>query len=135
MASRELLDVAVEVLGADLVERSRVRSLEDGPERLDAVGMGLPVHVFGDRVVDRLVVRQLVVGGRFVRVGFAPSVATSPMNSCRVALSVAVTTSARTSLVSWSLTPTTAILPTGPRPVPASSLRFALLMFRRFPPM
>ena len=42
------------------------------------------------------------------------------------------TTWARTSLVCRSLSPTTAVLPTGPRPV--SCFRFWLLIFRRLPP-
>ena len=58
----ELVDVPLEMLGADLVEGSRVGPLEHGPEALHAVSVRHSPDVLADRVLDRLVIRQVVVG-------------------------------------------------------------------------
>ena len=54
LASGELGRVAVEVLGAELVERAHVRPLKQRPERFDLVGVGLPSDVLADAVLDDL---------------------------------------------------------------------------------
>ncbi len=63
---------------------------------------------------------------RFKRLGL--------IKGCSVLASVPSATVARTALVSRSLMPTTAVLPTDPRPVPSRALRLALLMLDRLPP-
>ena len=68
LASGELGHVAVQMLGAELVERAHVRPLEHAPERFDPVGVGLPSDVLADAVSDRL----MGVGAICVRVGRAP---------------------------------------------------------------
>ena len=47
MLPRELADVAVKVLVADLVECALVGALDHGPETLDAVGVRLAANVLG----------------------------------------------------------------------------------------
>ena len=52
MLASELLDVAVQVLRADLVEGSGVRPLEHRPEGLDTVRVSHPLDVFSHRMAD-----------------------------------------------------------------------------------
>ena len=56
MATGELVHVALQVLRAELVVGAVVAAFEERPERLDAVGMGKPVHVFANAVLDSSVV-------------------------------------------------------------------------------
>ena len=55
VTSRKFVDVALQMLLAELVEHALVRPLEDGLEALDAVGMGHVPHVLARTVVDVLV--------------------------------------------------------------------------------
>ena len=70
MLAGELGDVLLKVLRADLVEGAAVGSLERGPEGLDAIRMCLTPDIFGDGVIDRLVIefRHPPVCRRIVRV-------------------------------------------------------------------
>ena len=62
-------DVALQVLRADLVERSLVSALEHRPERLDSVGVGHAVHVLAYRVLHAAMrEREALVGGGVVGV-------------------------------------------------------------------
>ena len=55
MLAGEFGDVALQVFRAHLVERTVMRPLEHRPKALDPVRVGLTPHVFGDGVIDRLV--------------------------------------------------------------------------------
>ncbi len=67
MLTRKLLDVAVKMLGADLVEGSFVGALEHAPETLDPVGMRHAVNVLTDTVTDALVLKgHALIGRRIV---------------------------------------------------------------------
>ena len=69
MFAREFGDVALQMLRADLVERSLVSAFQHRPERLDAVGARHAVDVLGNRVLDALMrVRDAFVGRRVVGV-------------------------------------------------------------------
>ena len=50
----QFLQVAVQMLDADLVERSDNRSLEQAPHTFDSVGVNFPDHPFLGGVADRL---------------------------------------------------------------------------------
>ena len=52
MLGREFLNVAVQVLRGQLVERAFVRPLERGPEALHPVRVRHVVNVLGDTVPD-----------------------------------------------------------------------------------
>ena len=56
------------MLRADLVVGAVVATFEEGPEGLYTVGMGLPIHVLADAVLDRGVVGESTVGGVLVGV-------------------------------------------------------------------
>ena len=56
------MDVAVQVLRAELVERASVGAFQDGPEALYTVGVGLTPDIFSDRVLDRFMVGKSMVG-------------------------------------------------------------------------
>ena len=133
VAAAEFGDVARQVLAGHLVVDAVVSSLEQGPEGLHPVRVRLLANVLADGLLDSFVgKREAVVRTRFVGVdlcAWSRVVATKPW---RVALSVASTTSAATWLVSRSFMPTTAVLPTGPRP--CSWRRLERGMFFRFPP-
>lgn len=58
---RELVHVAVEVLAAGVVVDAVKAALQDGPDALDAVGMGRAPDVLLGRVVDRLVTEEKAV--------------------------------------------------------------------------
>ncbi len=74
MLAGELMDVAVKMLRADLVERALVRPLQYAPEALDPVDVRHPVDVLADAVIDRLVIElgHPLVGSRLVRVEGGP---------------------------------------------------------------
>ena len=68
-SARELGDVALQMLRADLVERALVRPFQHRPVRLNAVRVRHAADVLTDRVLDGLVVEgDAVVGGRIVGV-------------------------------------------------------------------
>ena len=54
MPSGKLVDVAVQVLPADFVERALVSALEHGPEGFDAVRVHVAPDVLGGTMLDRL---------------------------------------------------------------------------------
>ena len=53
LPSRELRDIVVQVFGRDAVIRAVEPAFEHRPERLHAVSVCLPTHVFAGAVVDR----------------------------------------------------------------------------------
>ena len=119
------------------MERPGMRTLERGPETLHSVRVRLVPDVLGDRVLHGFMgIRQSFVGRRLVAVdggirrGRARS--QSPEAWPWWCQSPPVR---RRDFVARSFAPTTAVLPTAPRPVSASSLRRAFDMLRRFPPM
>ena len=133
----ELLDVAVKVFRRHLVERALVRLLESRPEGFDAVGVRHIPDVLGDAVLDALVVEgQSFVGGCLVGIdsGSRSRVLDDEALQGRLVGGLERTL-ATTRLLARSFAPTTATLPTAPRPVPARSFRLALLMLARRPPM
>ena len=115
VTASELVDVTVQVLKAASLERSVIAAPEHGPERLGGGDGRLALFVFGPPVVERLVIRQ--------------SSRTSP-NVILVTDSAAL---AVPCFVARSLMSTTAVFPTGPLPVSASSFRLASLIFLRLP--
>ena len=64
----------------DLVEDSRMRPLEHGPEGFNTVGMGLASNILADTVLDRLMVRQGVIGQGIVGVDLCSGSTCSMMN-------------------------------------------------------
>ena len=69
VAARELVDVAVKVLHGQLVVSALIPALQHRPKRLNAVRVGLAVHVLAYAVLDRLPqAGQAIVGAGFVRV-------------------------------------------------------------------
>ena len=55
MATGELSDIAIKMLGAHLVIGALVATLEHGPEAFDAVCVRLTIHILPDAVFDGLV--------------------------------------------------------------------------------
>lgn len=74
----ELGDIAVQVLGAHLVVDADVAALEQGPERLHAVGVGPRPHILAGRVLHALLVvaqgGQPLIGEPCPDRGHAPAV-------------------------------------------------------------
>ena len=69
MLTCKLGNEALNVLRRNLVERSLVRPLQHSPERIESVGMGHAVDVFGDLVLDAFVrVRDAFISWRAVSV-------------------------------------------------------------------
>ncbi len=67
VASRELGDVAVKVLLAEVMKGALISPREDGPEAVDPVGVGLPPHILSGTVIDRLMLEgHPLIGTRFV---------------------------------------------------------------------
>ena len=98
--------------------------------------MRLVPDVLGDGVLDRLVVEgEPLVGGGLVRVDRRTWGGVVDDEALQGFLVGALDHCALTRFVARSFAPTTAVLPTAPRPVSASSARFALLMFLRLPPI
>ena len=65
---RKLPNVAIKMLRTELVVGSCVGALEHSLEALNAVGVGLTPYVLSDAVLDRIVVRQDVIGESVVGV-------------------------------------------------------------------
>ena len=115
--SREFVHVALQVLRGHLVVRPHIAALEHAPERLHAIGVGLAAHILADRVLDGLMLeRQRLVGTGLVGIDRRVRVRGVLDEAFSVSLSVHSTAFATTRFVSRSLAPTTAVLPTGPRP-------------------
>jgi hypothetical protein len=67
VAEIELADVALQVLGADVVIHAEDAALQDREVALDGVGMPeAAAHVFIDRMVDRAMPGELLPGGGVV---------------------------------------------------------------------
>ena len=75
MSPDELRYVTLQVLLAHLVIGPLVTTLEHRPKALNAVGVDLFAHVLADTVIDRLMVRQAIVGFGVVGADGAPSAA------------------------------------------------------------
>jgi len=129
----ELPDVAVKMLRADLVEGSAVSALQHGPEALDPVGVRLPPDIFGDGVLDRFVVAlDPLVGRRLVRIDRGVLLGVL-LDEVLQRLAIGLCDDLGPNLIRRP------ILHADHRRLaqgaPASSFRFALLMFLRLPPM
>ena len=129
---RQTLHVPGQVLDRHLVIGSHVPTLEHRPEALYPVGVRLPMNVLPDAVLHRLMVQEPLVGGSLVGVDPSRRLPYGPEQRLgSVALSVNATTSASTWFVFLSFMPTTADLPTAPRPHGVSCSRACSALSRR----
>lgn len=67
MACGELADVAIEVLGAEMVKDAVIAAFEHSPKALNAIGVGLAFYPVADTMLTGVVIGQ--TGIAFVLVG------------------------------------------------------------------
>ena len=131
--TREVVDVTLEVLRAELVEGADIAPFEQGPERLDPVGVRLPPNVFPPPSAEPPPGSGSDGKPQTHWCRASPRAESDPGRSPGASLrSYSSTTGARIWWVDRSLAPATATLPTAPRP--RSRFRLESGMFRRLPP-
>ena len=62
----KLVDVAVQVLGAELVKRPVIAALDHTPERVSSLCRGLALDILANGVLNGLVPRQPAIAGVIV---------------------------------------------------------------------
>ena len=116
LRSQRHADVPAKMLGWHLVLRTVASALEVYPERLDAIGAVLSIHVLFDGVLNGLMRSRYTLAGTMpVGADHGIGFVLTATNPCKVRLSAVSATSAATMQLSRSFMSTAAVLPTVPR--------------------